>query len=333
MTSLEPIRWGIASTGGIAHSFAKALSRVHDARLVAVGSRTQERADDFAFEYGVDRAHGSLAALLIDPDVDVVYLASPHSEHCREALLAVAAGKNVLVEKPFGLSAAEARAVFAAAADAGVFVMEALWSRFLPAYVRLRELVAAGAIGDVLTVEASFGFPVLHDPGHRLLAPELGGGALLDLGIYPVNLAVQLLGPPDDVVATATMGPTGVDVHTLVGMRFPGGAVATARCSLSAPDPCTATVIGTEGVIQVPPFHHAPEHLVYRRAYSADAGERLDLPTDGDGLRFQVHEVHACLRRGAQQSDVMSWQHTIDLMSVLDRARACIGLQYPAERN
>jgi predicted dehydrogenase len=325
------ICWGISSTGGIAGSFAKALARVPDAELVAVSSRTSERAQAFAAQHDIPRAYASLDAMLADPDVDVVYLASPHSEHCREALQVVAAGKHVLVEKPFGLSAPEAQQVFDAAGREGVFVMEALWSRFLPAHVRLRQLVADGAIGEVLTVEASFGFPAPHKPEHRLFAPDLGGGALLDLGIYPVNTAMQLLGAPADVVATATMGPTGVDVHTAVALRFSSGAVATARCSLIAPDPCTAKVIGTEGIIELPAFQHAPDFLTVHRLFSDHAPERLDLPVDGDGLRYQVHEVHTCLRRGAQQSHVMSWQHTIDLMTTLDRARACFGLTYPTD--
>lgn len=328
----DRIRWGISSTGGIANAFAKALARVDDAHLVAVSSRTQERAAAFAAEHGADRAYESLEAMLADEDVDVVYIASPHSEHCREALAAVGAGKHVLVEKPFGLSAAEAQLVFDAAARTGVFVMEALWSRFLPAHVRLRELVAEGTIGEVRAVEASFGFPFPHNPGHRLLARALGGGALLDLGIYPLNTAVQLLGPPEEVVATATLGETGVDVNTAVAMRFPGGAVATAQCSLSSLMAGTARVVGTEGWIDVAAPQHHPESLTVRRITSLrekPSRDVIELPIGGDGLRYQVHEVHRCLRSGVQQSDVMSWQHTLDLMTVLDRARAAFALEYP----
>jgi predicted dehydrogenase len=307
---------------------------VPDAQLVAVGSRTQARAEAFAAEHGVARAHGSLQALAADPDVDIVYIASPHSEHCRQALQVISSGKHVLVEKPFGLSAAEAGLVFEAAAEAGVFVMEALWSRFLPAHVRLRELVAEGVIGEVLVVDASFGFPFTDRPDHRLLAHELGGGALLDLGIYSVNTAMQLLGVPDEVTATAAFGPTGVDVNTAVAMRFASGAVATARCSLTALDPCTARVIGTEGYIELPAPQHCPDHLLLRTLHhyrqNPGPGELIELPVGGDGLRYQVHEVHECLRRGVQQSEVMSWQHTLDLMGTLDRARACIGLEYPS---
>jgi predicted dehydrogenase len=323
------VKWGICSTGWIAHEFARALTRVPSARLVAIGSRSRDRADAFAAEHGVARAHASLEALLADDDVDVVYVASPQSEHRRDAVLAAEAGKHVLVEKPFALSAAEAQEVFDAAAANGVFAMEAMWSRFVPAHVRLRELVAAGVIGDVLSIDASFGFPLQHDPDHRLHRLELGGGALLDLGVYPVNTALQLLGPPVDVVATAAFGPTGVDVHTAVAMRFDAGAIATARCSLSASDLCTARVIGSKGLIEIPHMHFAPEYLDVRRFFSGLGDERIHLPIGDDGLRYQVHEVHACLEQGLQQSKVMSWQHTIDLMTVLDRARACIGLTFP----
>ena len=331
-----PVRWGISSTGGIATSFAAALARVPDAEVAAVSSRSQEKADDFAARHGIPRAYGSLGAMLQDPEVDVVYIASPHTEHCRQALEVVESGKHVLVEKPFGLSADEARSVFEAAQRTGVFVMEALWSRFLPAHVRLRELVAEGAIGDVVGVHASFGFPFPDKPEHRLLAPELGGGALLDLGIYSINTAMQLLGMPEEVTATAATGPTGVDVNTAVLLRFPGGAVATATCSLVGMDPCTATVVGTEGCILLPPAQHCPDYLTLRTRdhfLQQSPGERLDLPTGGDGLRYQVHEVHDCLRRGVQQSEVMSWQHTLDLMTTLDRARAAFGLDYTRLRH
>ena len=329
--SADEIRWGICSTGTIAGQFAQALTRVPDARLAAVSSRSQEKADAFAAEHGATRAYAGLAAMLADPDVDVVYIASPHTEHCREALQVVEAGKHVLVEKPFGLSAAQAEPVFEAAARSGSFVMEALWSRFLPAHVRLRELVADGVIGDVVGVHASFGFPFPDVRDHRLLARELGGGALLDLGIYSVNTAMQLLGAPSTVTAHAAMGPTGVDVNTSVVLGFPSGAVATASCSLVGFDPSVATVVGTRGNIALGTPQHCPEYLVVTTGDFATRrieSERLEVPTGGDGLRYQVHEVHECLRRGAQQSEVMSWQHTRELMTVLDRARECIGLDY-----
>jgi predicted dehydrogenase len=326
-----PFNWGIAGTGGIAASFAKALARVDDATLQAVSSRTSDRAAKFASEHGAASSYGSFAQMLADPAVDVVYVASPHTEHCRQALAAVQAGKHVLVEKPFGLSAAEAMTVFEAARSRGVFVMEALWSRFLPVHVELRRLVAAGEIGEVRSVEASFGGDAAQlGPSHRLLDPALGGGALLDLGIYPVNTAVQLLGRPAEVTSVAVLGETGVDVNTLVAMRFASGAVASAHCSLSATLPCTARVIGTTGTVELPSLHLAPDSLTIKRGQAEP--EVVELPIGGDGLRYQVHEVHRCLAEGRQESDVMSWQHTLDLMSVLDQARACFGLRYPGEQ-
>jgi predicted dehydrogenase len=329
------VRWGIAATGGIATSFAKALASVEDASLQAVSSRSLDRASAFAAEHGAARAYASLAKLLDDPDVDIVYVASPHSEHCREALAAIEAGKHVLVEKPFGLNARETAKVLDAAASARVFAMEALWSRFLPAHVRLRELVAEGAIGEIRSVEASFGFPFPYGPEHRLFDPALGGGSLLDLGIYPVNMALQLLGPPEEVAATAVLGETGVDVNTLVALRFAGGAVASAHSSLTAMLSNTARVIGTQGSIELPGMHHCAQSLVLRNFGSwpePPSKEVLELPVGDDGLRYEVQEVHRCLAEGRQQSSVMSWQHTLDLMTTLDRARECIGLRYPHER-
>lgn len=330
----DSINWGISSTGGIATSFAQALALVDDARLLAVSSRTQEKADEFAAAHGAERAYGSLADMAADPDVDVVYIASPHTAHCADALVAVRSGTPVLVEKPFGISAAQAREVFTTAEDAGVFVMEALWSRFLPAHVELRRLVDDGAIGEVRAVEASFGFPSPFGPDHRLLNPALGGGALLDLGVYSVNTALQILGPPDHVSTMATIGPTGVDVNTAVTMHFPDGAVAMALSSLSSVLGCTARVSGTTGFIDVPSMQHRPDalHLTTWTSLTAPPTKRtLELPAGDGALRHQVHEVHRCLRAGESQSPVMSWQHTIDLLTVLDTARAEIGLTYPGE--
>jgi predicted dehydrogenase len=326
--------WGICGTGKIAGRFATALRRVEDAHVVGVASRSQERADAFAAEHGADRAHGSLDGLLQDPAVHIVYLASPHSEHCREALQVVEAGKHVLVEKPFGLSLAEVEPVLTAAEARGVFLMEAMWSRFLPAHVRLRELVAEGAIGQVRSVEASVGSAAPFVPSHRVYDPVLGGGALLDIGIYAVDVAVQLLGAPPHVVAEAALCPTGVDVNTLVAMRWDDGAVASAHCSLTAQLAGTARVIGTEGWIEIPDSHVHPDSLTVRRFSTwqdPPRGELLDLPVGGDGLRYQVEEVHRCLEAGRTQSSTMSWRHSRELMGTLDRARAAFGLRYPGE--
>ena len=329
------VGWAICGTGGIANTFAQALRRVDGASLVAVSSRSQARADQFAREQGAQRAHGSLLALLEDPAVDIVYVASPHSEHCREALQVVEAGKHVLVEKPFGLSLSQVEPVLAAAEVRGVLVMEALWSRFLPAYVRLRELVASGAIGPVLAVESGFGFAAPYLATHRIYDPALGGGALLDLGIYCLDLAVQLLGPPAHVSAQAVLCPTGVDVNTVLALRWDDGALASAHCSFTTPLPGTARVVGTEGWIELPQTF--PDTLVLHQHRGTDPTDAavtvIDVPLGGDGLRYQVEEVHRCLAEGRTQSQTMSWQHTRDLMATLDRARAAYGLVYPHEQS
>lgn len=328
------MRWGIAGTGGIATEFARALARVEGGQLVGVGSRSLTRATDFARATGAARAHGSLPGLLADDDVDVVYIASPQSEHAAHAVAALEAGKHVLVEKPFTLDVGQAQRVLAAADRSGMFLMEAMWSRFLPAYVRLRELVTGGAIGEVRAVHATLGFPAVKVPVHRLLDPALGGGALLDLGVYPVHLATCLLGAPDAVAAVASIGPTGVDLDTAVSLRWASGSVATAQASLTTWLPMTGVVVGTEGWLELPAPHHVPESLtlhVHRDGGQPPLRTVEEHPTGGDGLRFEIAHVHECLARGLRESPVMPWDQTLSLMTVLDQVRAEIDLVFPGE--
>src|SRR3954470_8738549 len=252
------VRFGIIGTGGIARSFATDLVAVDGARLVAVGSRSQESADRFGDAFDAPHRHASYQALVEDPDVDAVYVATPHPLHAENALAAIAAGKHVLVEKPFTMDAAEAAAVVDAARAAGVFCMEAMWTRFLPHVVRVRELLAAGAIGEVRTVVADHGQFFAPDPRHRLYAPELGGGALLDLGIYPVSFASMVLAAPASITAAADAAFTGVDGQTSAILRSAEGAHAVVTCTLWAATPCRATITGTEGAIDIDPVFYAP---------------------------------------------------------------------------
>ena len=331
-------RWGIAGTGTIANRFAAALGRLPDAELVAVASRRQETADEFGERFGVPRRgrHGSYEQLAADDQVDLVYVAPPHTHHHRHTLLFLTAGKGVLCEKPFALDADQAAEMAQTARARGLFLMEAMWSRFLPAYVRLRELVAAGAVGELLSVEGDFGFQVPVSPTHRLFDPALGGGALLDLGVYPVSLASMLLGEPARVAAFGRLGETGVDEHVAVMTGYDSGAVAVAKASLRADLACTGRILGTEGSIELPRFMHRPDELLLHR----DGGtERLPLPaardpdggeeTAGDGLHHQVRHVHGRLRAGHLESDVMPLAESVSVMRTLDAARAQIGLHYP----
>ncbi|MFC4564180.1 Gfo/Idh/MocA family protein [Nocardiopsis mangrovi] len=331
------IRWGIAGTGAIANGFADALGRLPDARLVAVGSRRKESADAFGVKYGIPTAgrHSSYEQLAADDDIDVVYVASPHSHHHEHTLLFLNAGRNVLCEKPFALTAEQAAEMVATARRNKRFLMEAMWSRFLPAYVRLRELVGAGAIGTVLSVEADFGFPVPEDPAHRLFDPALGGGSLLDLGVYPVSLASMLLGEPDRIAATGKLGPTDVDEQVAVLSGYDSGAIAIAKSSIRSQLACTGRITGTDGHIELPFLVHCPDELI---VHSRGVGERLSLPAAGEGasgenagggLHHQVRHVHERLKAGQVESDVMPLDESVAIMRTLDTARRHIGLVFP----
>ncbi len=324
----DPIRWGILGTGSIAGSFAAALRHVPDAELVAVGSRAQKSADRFAAEHGVPRGYSSYDHLVGDDDVDVVYVATPHTRHSADMALALEAGKHVLGEKPFTISEEESARVAELAAASERFAMEAFWSRFLPAYRTLRTLLDDEAIGEILRVEGSFGFRAEVQPTHRLFDPALGGGALLDLGCYPVQLAQFVLGTPAAVSAVARVGETGVDEDTIVAMSFAGGAVAVAQSAIRTPLACNATITGTAGTIELPAFMHCPEHV---DVTVGGATRRIDTPLGEAPLAFQVHEVHACLRAGQLESTTMPLADTLAIARTLDRARDAIGLRYPGE--
>jgi len=324
----QRVRWGIAATGGIARAFAQGLTLVDDAELVAVASRATDRARAFADEVGAPRAHGSYEALAGDLDVDIVYVASPHARHHDDAILFLEAGKHVLCEKPMALSAAQVRAMADAAHRNDRFLMEALWSRFLPAYPVLTRLLDDGAIGRPRLVEADFGFRMPVDPAHRLFDLAQGGGALLDLGIYPLNLAFLVLGHPVEVHAVADLGVTGADEQTAAVLRHRDGALSVIKAAIRTNLACSARIAGDDGTIDIPAFMHCPQHLVVTTAAGV---ERIEAPMEGNGLHHQVHEVHRCLRAGLNESPVMPISESLALASTMDAIREQIGLRYPGE--
>jgi predicted dehydrogenase len=325
----ETIRWGIAATGHIASKFVEDLALLDDATVMAVGSRSAERADTFADEFGIPGRHATYEALATDPEVDVVYVASPASRHLDNALLFLEAGKHVLCEKPFALNRAQATRMIDAARAGDRFLMEALWSRFLPAYVAVRERLAEGRIGETQFVEADFGFRLPVDPAHRLFDPAQGGGALLDLGIYPLQFATMVLGPVESVRALGQIGATGVDETTVVTLGHDGGALSVSKASIRLDLRCTARIAGSDGAIELPAFMHYPGHVTVRQGGAVV--ERVEASFDGNGLRFQASEVHRCLREGLTESPVMPAEETLRLATVLDDVRAQIGLRYPGE--
>ncbi|MGO8860576.1 MAG: Gfo/Idh/MocA family protein [Acidimicrobiales bacterium] len=322
------IRWGIVGPGAIAAGFADAMSMVDDGEITAVASRSIERAAAFGERFGIPTRYGDYAELAADPDVDVVYVATPHSRHEADALTALRAGKHVLCEKPFALNAEQARRMAEEARARGLFLMEAIWSRFLPAYRSLVDLIGEGRIGDPLLVEADFGFRSPVQPEHRHFSRELGGGALLDLGIYPVQLCSLVLGPVEHVVAAGSIGETGVDEQVVAVLTHTGGTLGVVKAAVRVGMACTARIAGTEGWIDIPALMHCPTSLTI----STRAGsEHIDGSYQGNGLRFEIAEVHRLLALGRTESDIMALDETIALASVLDSIRAKIGLVFPGE--
>jgi predicted dehydrogenase len=327
----ERIRWGIAGTGGIASAFAADLALLPDAEIVAVGSRSQESADAFGDRFGIAHRHVGYADLAADPEVDAVYVAVPHTGHCEATLAAIEAGKAVLCEKPFAVNAAETARMIDAARAKGTFLMEAMWVRFLPHLAYVRALIEEGRIGRVRSVVTDRCDILSEDPEHRVRNPELGGGALLDLGIYPVSLASMVTGGrlPERVEALAEMTDTGVDAHASMLFQYPGGAQAVITTGLDLRSANTATISGTEGriVITQPWARTSAVELTLLDGTSYTT----HLPHEGHGLRHQAAEVGERLRAGELESPVMPWDETLAVMRTLDLVRERIGLRYPGE--
>jgi predicted dehydrogenase len=321
-------RWGIVGPGGIAERFARDMALVDDGVITAVASRSLERANTFADRHGIVSRYDSAQGVYEDPAVDVVYIATPHARHLPEALAALECGKHVLCEKPMALSARETTAMVDAARTRGLFLIEAMWTRFLPSYRALVAILEEGRIGEPLVVEADFGLRVPFDPAHRLFDPALGGGATLDLGVYPVQLCSLVLGTPDRVTASGTLCPSGVDDLSAAVVHYPGGQLGIVKSALRVGLSCRARIAGTAGSIEIPSFMHRPRHLdVYRHGER----DRIETPHDGDGIRFQVNEVHRCLDAGLIESAVMPLDETLGIAATLDAIRDDLGVVYPGE--
>ncbi|WP_233585289.1 Gfo/Idh/MocA family protein [Corallococcus sp. CA054B] len=323
------LRWGVLAPGRIAGGFVWALHRHTDQRVHAVASRDPERARRFAAQYGVPRVHESYEQLVADPDVDIVYVASPHSEHKRQALLAIAAGKHVLVEKPLALDAGEARDVARAARAAGVFAMEALWSRFLPQTLLIERLLHDGVLGDVRLVMADFGGCFDFDPEGRVFNPALGGGALLDIGIYPIWLAHLVLGPPPHVHATGSLTETGVDGQAALVLTYPTGAQALLHTTLFAETPQEAVIAGTHARLQIDSRFFTPSGFTLKAARS-DQRLRWTDPSGihgSEGLAWQAAAVALHIAEGRTESPLHPLQHSIALLETIDAARNQLGVK------
>ncbi|MGV9361561.1 Gfo/Idh/MocA family protein [Amycolatopsis sp. NPDC003731] len=313
-----PLRWGIMGTGGIAGAFARDLQLTESGVVAAVGSRSGGSAERFGGELDIPTRHSSYEALANDPDVDVVYVATPHPMHHANARLALEAGKPVLVEKPFTMNAEEARDLVDLARAKGLFLMEAMWTRFLPHIRHIREFLPS--LGDVVTVAADHGQWFAEDPAFRLFAPELGGGALLDLGIYPVFFASMVLGRPERVAAMATPAFTGVDAQMSMLFGYASGAQAVLNCTLSAVSPTTASIVGTDARIEVDGPFYAPASFTF----IPREGERrrFEYVDEGLGLRHEADEVALWLAAGETESPLMPLAETVSIMTTMDEVLA-----------
>ncbi|UGQ11167.1 Gfo/Idh/MocA family oxidoreductase [Yinghuangia sp. ASG 101] len=322
MTSDREFGWGIAATGVIAKRVGSVIAREPGMRVAAVGSRDTGRARALADELGAPSAHGSYAELVRNPEVDAIYIATPHAQHRAVAEAAFAAGKAVLCEKPLAATLADATAMVKEAQAAGVFLMEAMWMRFNPVIRRVQDIVGAGQIGEVRTINASFGFPQPYDPASRLWDPQQGGGALLDLGVYPVALAHLLLGDPEAVHVTGALAENGVDAEAALMMTWPGGARAFLETSLVNLTAMTATVSGTRGWIEVGAPFHAATHVTVR---TSPTPEEHRIESADEAFAAELREVRDLVSRGATESPVMPLDATLAVMRLLEDARDSLG--------
>ncbi|WP_277050832.1 Gfo/Idh/MocA family protein [Ruania albidiflava] len=324
-----PLRWGILGPGGIARRFARDVPAHTASSVVAVGSRSAARAQAFASEHAIPTAHASYAELVADPQVEAVYIATPHSEHLEHALLALQAGKPVLVEKSLTRNAAEARQLFDTAAECGLFAMEAMWTRFLPHMVALRDLLAAGEIGQVRMLTAEHGQGLDHvGATHRLKNPDLAGGAMLDLTVYPISFAHDVLGVPDEVSALGTLTETGVDASESITLRYGGTALAILGASMTAATPNAAVVTGSTGRVEIAGTFYAPSTLTIR---PREGDVRTVSPAVGSGFEYQAAEVARRVHAGERESPLHPWAGTIEVMATMDEARRQLGVRLPGE--
>ncbi|MBT7951198.1 MAG: Gfo/Idh/MocA family oxidoreductase [Gammaproteobacteria bacterium] len=323
------INWGILGTGRIARSFAEALSHVDDAKLLAVGSRNKNTATEFADEFNIENAYSSYGEVCANKDVDVVYIATPHSLHKDNVIMCLEANKAVLCEKPFTINASEAETIIKLARSKNLFLMEAMWTRYLPALNKLRELLEEDTIGDVQIMLAGGAFMPEFDPDFYLFNKELGGGVLLDAGVYLISMASMLFGKPKTIKAVAGMSKSGVDEHDGYLLEHDSGALASMYVSLRGQSSPDVTLIGSKGKIYLHPPIFCPSKITLN-LYDGDETV-IDLPFEANGYQFQAMEVNRCIREGLNESELMPLDESLEIMNTMDKIRKQIKLEYPME--
>jgi predicted dehydrogenase len=323
---MDKVKWGILGPGAIAHSFIKGIQTLEDANVVAVGARNIEKATTFACRYDIPNVYGSYEELVNDPTIDIVYVATPHFLHKDCTLMCLKAGKAVLCEKPFTMNTKEAEEIINYAKGAKLFLMEAMWTRFLPAIGKVRELLKAEVIGEVRQVKADFGFCADWNPEGRLLNLNMGGGALLDVGVYPISFASMVFGAqPSQIKSMAHLGATGVDEQFMALFGYDNGKLASLSGAVRTDTPHDAWVIGTEGILQIPDFWHATSVIL---SVKDKPIEKFQLPFDATGYGYEAAEAMRCLRQGKLESDIMPLQESLSIMQTMDAMRKQWGLTY-----
>ncbi len=322
----KSFRWGILAPGNIAKKFAEAVTAIPDATVAAVGSRDRERADAFAAKYAIPRAYGSYAELVADPELDAIYVASPHNHHKACVLMALAAGKPVLCEKPLGATFAQASAMVDAARRSNLFLMEAMWTRFLPALATARGWIDAGKIGTLRRLEADFSFRCGWNPESRLLNPALAGGGLLDVGIYVLSLTHWAFGSlPDPAGSSAAIGESGVDEQAALIFQWPDGAQAILTCGVRTQGTVRARLVGTDGSIEIPSFFNAQEVILN----AGGKEERAKAPHLKNGFEYEIMEAMRCIREGRVESPSLPWSETLRLAEISSNLLKQWGVRYP----
>lgn len=327
--SLKPIKWGILGPGGISSKFAKDLAYAEGAELVAVGGRSLEKAESFAKQFNIPRAYGSVDELASDAEIDIVYVGTLHPIHKENVLALLRAGKAVLCEKPFTMNAAEAKEIIELAREKQVFLMEAMWTRFLPPVRKVREWIADDKIGEIRMLKADFGFDIGWAPESRLLDPQLGGGALLDAGIYPVSFASMIFGgAPAKIMSSARIGATGVDEQFSLLFEYEGGRTAALNGAVQLGMVNDAYIYGTKGYIHIPNFLFGKSASLH--AKDAEPESIVD-DRQFAGYAFEAEEAMNALREGRLESSVIPLDETLAIMNTLDTIRKQWGLRYPSD--
>lgn len=329
---MSKIRWGILGCGRIARKFASDLKLVEDGELVAVGSRSRENAEAFVKEFPAPFVHDSYEALVQNPDVDVIYIASPHALHHQHVLLCLEHSKPMLCEKAFALNSRQAREMIAQAKEKKVFLMEAVWTKFLPHYQLLMQYVKEGKLGPIQNVLVNFGFSPTPPVPKRLFDPLLGGGCLLDIGIYNVFIAVSVLGKPDGIEASMTPAHTGIDEQCAILLKYKNGAMAQLFCSFSTNLATEADISGRDGRIRLTSRFYEPSATVEYYPGRVDSKQILPVQKEaGFGYQYEIRHVNECLKKGLTESPVMSHADTLLLMELLDEIRKVAGIRYAVD--